>query len=263
MFIDDTGEVDNAATNDDERRFASITGVIFEWGHYYHTFVPNFRDLRSKHFGLNKNNKPPVLQRRAILGKEGKFSALDNTNNKRKWDADCLQMYRQHNYHVITVCIDKVAFYFRYPKWREEIYLLLIQNALERYYYFLKSRKGVGDVMAEAIGLKPDRALSARYERVYQNGTLDLKAAELQSVLTSKEIKIKPKKDDIAGLQLADLLAKPSFDHCRSIYADVPAPRGFVSSICAIMEDEKYYRQTNGQIDGYGRIWRPRIKTAP
>ena len=40
MSIDDTGEVENAATNVPTRRFASITGVIFEWGYYHRTFDP-------------------------------------------------------------------------------------------------------------------------------------------------------------------------------------------------------------------------------
>ncbi len=263
MFIDDTGEVDNAATNDDQRRFASITGVIFEWKHYYHTFVPKFRDLRSLHFGLTKHNRPPILQRRAIIGREGKFVVLKEAANEAKWNADSLQMYKTYDYKVVTVCIDKVAFYYHHPGWRNKIYLLLIQNAIERYYYFLKSMNGCGDVMAESLGPNPDQSLKARYQRVYENGTEHLSDADLHSVLTSKEIKIKRKKDDIAGLQLADLLAKPSFDKCRSIYTGAPSPRGFVSSLCDILENEKYYRLATGKIDGVGRIWRPRIKTAP
>src|ERR1051326_1635329 len=92
MFVDDTGEVDNAATNQDERRFASITGVIFEWGHYYHAFVPKFRDLRQLHFGLTRNGTPPILHRRALITAEGKFSTLKNARSRERWDTDCLDM---------------------------------------------------------------------------------------------------------------------------------------------------------------------------
>lgn len=257
MFIDDTGEVDNAATNDDRRRFASITGIIFEWGHYYHEYVPALFELRRKHFGLGKSGKPPILHRRSLIVGAGKFSVLKEDENRAKWNADCLNMYGQFSYTVITVCIDKVAFYFKHPNWREEVYLLLIQNAIERYYYFLASNNGIGDVLAESVGDKPDKALRARYQRVYLHGTPHISEQKLQSVLSSKEIKIKPKTDDLAGLQLADLIAKPSFDYCRLIYTNVGQQSEFTKSLSQILEHQKYYRQAN-RVDGRGRIWRPK-----
>jgi hypothetical protein len=256
MFIDDTGEVDNAATNNVERRFASITGVIFDLDYYTATFDASFRALKFRSFGNTKKGRPPIVHRRALIDASGAFVRLKEGDHRARWDSACLDMYDRAQYTLVTVCVDKVAFYYKHPAWTGEIYTLLVENAIERYWYFLRSVDGIGDVMAESIG-KPDLALKARYAHVYVHGTYHIPADRLQHLLTSKEIKIKPKSDDISGLQMADLLAKGCFDHCRHIYAGGPAQRGFSAEVSAIIEAKKYYRDSSGNPHRYGRIWRP------
>ncbi len=259
MFIDDTGEVDNAATNQVERRFASITGVIFDLDYYHSRFDASFRELKFRQFGLTKKGRPPILHRRALIDASGAFRCLHDGGMRQEWDRRCLLMYERATYQVVTACVDKVAFYYHHPNWEGEIYTLLVQNAIERYWYFLRHMDGTGDVMAESVG-KPDLALKARYAHVYLNGTEYIPAEKIQSRLTSKEIKIKPKSDDISGLQMADLLAKTSFDNCRHRYTGTPAPQGFSAGVAALLEEQKYYRDAKGNPDKYGRMWRPKLR---
>lgn len=259
MFIDDTGEVDNAATNQVERRFASITGVIFDLDYYHATFDASFRELKFRQFGNTKKGRPPIMHRRALIDASGAFACLGEPEARKAWDGACLDMYRRARYHAITVCVDKVGFYYRHPDWQGEIYTLLVQNAVERYWYFLRNMGGTGDVMAESIG-KPDLTLKARYALAYENGTDHISPDKIQRLFSSKEIKIKPKSDDISGLQMADLLAKVSFDHCRHIYAGGPAQIGFSAEVAKLIEAEKYYRDAKGNPDKYGRVWRPQTK---
>ncbi|MCP4361202.1 MAG: hypothetical protein GY796_24605 [Chloroflexi bacterium] len=61
--------------------------------------------------------------------------------------------------------------------------------------------------MIEARGTKPDQRLAASFRRMFQNGTDYLPGELMKARLTSKELKIKNKKANIAGLQLADMLA--------------------------------------------------------
>ena len=257
MFIDDTGEVDNAATNQPERRFASITGVIFDLDYYHATFDASFRKVKFGQFGDTSKGRPPILHRRALIDASGAFVCLQNPDTRKAWDDRCLDMYSRAEYHVITTSVDKVAFYYHHPAWNGEIYSMLVQNAIERYWYFLRSHDGVGDVMAESIG-KPDLALKARYSAAFDKGTEHISADKIQHRLTSREIKIKPKSDDISGLQMADLLAKSSFDHCRCLYAKGDKQAGFSAKVSAVLEAQKYYRDENGNPHGYGRVWRPK-----
>jgi len=64
--------------------------------------------------------------------------------------------------------------------------------------------------MAESRGGKEDRRLKLSFRRLWEKGTDYVSFKLFQSVFTSRELKVKPKANNIAGLQLADLLAHPS-----------------------------------------------------
>lgn len=63
--------------------------------------------------------------------------------------------------------------------------------------------------MAESRGGHEDCLLKDSYARVYERGAWVKGATFFQQALTSKELKVKPKSANIAGLRLADLLANP------------------------------------------------------
>ena len=64
--------------------------------------------------------------------------------------------------------------------------------------------------MAEGRGGQEDMKLKRVYHEVWEQGTYYISAQKFQKALTSKELKVKYKDHNIAGLQLADLLAHPS-----------------------------------------------------
>jgi hypothetical protein len=64
--------------------------------------------------------------------------------------------------------------------------------------------------MAESRGGKEDMRLKASFERLWGSGTDYVKPEQFQEALTSRQLKVKTKANNIAGLQLADLLAHPS-----------------------------------------------------
>lgn len=166
-------------------------------------------------------------------------------------------MYERAQYTVIAVCVDKVEFYAQHPNWQGSFYNVLVGNAIERYFYFLRNSGGTGDVMVEAINADLDDELKELYREFYADGTDHIPANRLQPVLSSNEIKIQPKANDIAGLQLADLLASTCFSHCKRVYAEGPDYDPFAMRVADLMEQEKFYRNRHGNPHGYGRIWRP------
>jgi hypothetical protein len=72
--------------------------------------------------------------------------------------------------------------------------------------------------MIENRGGKEDMQLKEAFVQIYEKGTHNLEATSLQEHLTSRQIKIKPKVANIAGLQLADLLAFPCNRHILKHY---------------------------------------------
>jgi hypothetical protein len=52
--------------------------------------------------------------------------------------------------------------------------------------------------------------LKSSFARLWKDGTEYVAPDYFQKVLTSKQLKVKPKTNNISGLQLADLIAHPS-----------------------------------------------------
>jgi hypothetical protein len=259
MFVDDTGDVTPSTTNDPKTRFASLTGVIFERDYLISTFEPGWRKLVGRTFGTDDDGNPPVLHRRKMISppKEGPFACLHDDATRSKWNASCLDMMTRASYTVITISLDKVAFYYHHPKATLDVYETLFQNIVERYFYFLRTN-GTGDVVVEAQNSSTDQAIKERFRKAIEGGTEHISSDKLQSVFESREIKIVPKKRGVIGLQMSDLLARPAFAHCRAMHTnDTSDLAGFAREIAPILENYKFYRDDEGKPDGYGRVWRP------
>lgn len=127
---------------------------------------------------------------------------------------------------------------------------------LERYCGFLNFYNAHGDIMAESRGGKEDTELNAGYRHVLASGTQWRGCGFFQGVLTAKELKLKPKAANIAGLQLADILAHP----CKQeiLYENgrvMTRGKVFGAEICRAIED-KYNRQVyRGRVEGHGMVF--------
>ena len=74
--------------------------------------------------------------------------------------------------------------------------------------------------------------------------------------MTSHDIKIRPKVANIAGLQLADLLAHPVKMHCLHERGVIPQPREGFGRVLVSESMAKFNRQVyQNRIDGYGRVY--------
>lgn len=91
---------------------------------------------------------------------------------------------------------------------------------------------------------------------MYENGTWRYRQSFFQSVLTSHELKLKQKTANIAGLQLADLLAHPMrvdvlIDQSRDGCEDGAFGHQVRQVIAA-----KYYRNpVDKLVAGYGKVF--------
>nr|WP_269584805.1 DUF3800 domain-containing protein [Roseibium sp. Sym1] len=257
MFIDDTGNVNSKTDEHPQNRYAGIVGAIMNLDYVYTRFEPSFDKLRRKFFCDNDDEPMPILHLRRMKKAEGRFHQLKDKDFRAEWEKYCFRMYERAQYTVIAVCVDKLRFLELHENWDGNFYRLLVGNAIERYFYFLKNSGGDGDVMCEATNPNLDNNLKELYREFYHDGSDHIKAHALQSRLSTNEIKIQPKSDDIRGLQLADMLASTSFSHCKRIYADGPDYDAFAMKVADVLERDKFYRDRHGNPHGYGRIWRP------
>ena len=180
---------------------------------------------------------------------------LRNPEVKEQFNEALLSALTHWEYQVITVVIDKKEHRDRYEVWHYHPYHYCLSILLERFVLFLRHNGYSGDVMVEARGGREDKKLKDSYIQLYRHGTDYIPPERWQERLTSRELKVKPKKANIAGLQLADLIAHPSR---REILIEnqllVDNRLVFGDQISAILRQNKYYRHAQtGQISGYGK----------
>lgn len=264
IYMDDSGNVGAATTNAPELRYGSVTAVILPTEYLDNTFDISLPAVAEKHFGLDEDGLPCRIHRRVLAGRpppEGPFAVLADPEKRSAWDADVLRMFERAQYTVITACVDKVAWYWRYPNWRGDFYEVLVAAVLERCFYFLKNRNATAEAFIEhKNGPSNDRVTSA-FERQFIDGFDRIPAASVAKVFSCRSLGIIQKRDRVPGCQLADLIAGPATHHIRALNgAGDPVQGDFTAKLVKLLDEKKFYREGSGPLDGYGRIWRPKGK---
>lgn len=255
LYIDESGDHTYSGIDEPEKRYLGITGVIFESEYYRNAFHQQFEDFKQKHFP-HSPDEPVILHRKELIGRHGSFWRLRDINNEKAFNEDFLKMLQEKDYLVISVVIDKKAHVDRYGAAALHPYHYCLVAMLERYCGFLNFFNAQGDVMAESRGGKEDMQLKEAYQRVYESGTQFREPTFFQKTLTSKEIKVKPKSANIAGLQLADLLAHP----CKNEILFEQKRIGkwdevFGTKVCQCVSG-KYNRHVfKNRVQGYGKVF--------
>ncbi|MCL4488960.1 MAG: DUF3800 domain-containing protein [Chloroflexi bacterium] len=204
---------------------------------------------------LTHAGEPVIFHRKELVNKRYPFDPLLDPETERRFNLALLTALARWEYVVITVVIDKRAHRDQYQVWHYHPYHYCLSVLLERFVLFLHYGGHRGDVMVEGRGSKEDSKLKDSYSRLYARGTDNVPPERWQERLTSRELKIKLKSANIAGLQLADLIAHPSRREMLIEHGLVTDERDvFGDEICAILRQSKYHRnRRTGQIEGYGK----------
>lgn len=257
MFVDEVGHPDLRASVDVNQRYLSLTGIIFDL-EYHDGFVgPLLERFKAHHFAPLATGKPIILHRKELLNKNYPFECLRDPEKEAVFNRHLLWMLNKLDYVVISATIDKLEHLNRYSVWHHHPYHYCQEVLLERFAMWLNRRGQVGDVYAESRGRREDRLLKKAFRYIYNNGTPHMRSSEFQRCLREKEVKLYKKAANLAGLQLADLIAHPSFKTMLARQNRQSLPENFGGQIGKILEDKKYDRSPWGKIEGYGRKWLP------
>ncbi len=256
LYIDEVGNSDLGSSTDPNHRYLSLTGVILEIEHDSLVVTPAIEELKRTYFD-SSSNAPIILHRKELMNKNYPFESLRDPKTEQSFNKSLLGLLQNLDYAVITVIIDKLEHNRRYHRWHFDPYHYCLTAMVERYARWLQKMKAEGDVIAESRGKQDDQRLKASFERIYISGSDFVESTVFASHLTSRQLKVKTKRTNISGLQLADLIAHPSFRGALARRDNRPLPDTFGGKIEEIIESSKYIRSYSGQIDGYGRKWLP------
>ena len=256
MYIDEVGNSDLGASLDPNHRYLSLTGVIVSLDYVGATLQPAIEGLKQRYFGSHPD-EPLTLHRKELVNQRPPFAALRDPTVRIAFDGELMDLIQSLDYVVITSVIDKLEHLNRYHQWALDPYHYCLTVLLERYALWLGERNLRGDVMAESRGKREDSRLKAEFGRIYAGGTANIAHATFVARFTSSQLKVKPKTANVAGLQLADLIAHPSFIATKAHRDGVPLPPNFGGQVALILEASKYRRRYDGLIVGYGTKWLP------
>jgi len=256
LYVDEVGTDDLTHLEQDNHRFLSLTGLAMQVPHARDQLKPKFDWIKTTIFNHDPD-EPLIFHRSDIVQRKRAFGVLNDDTKRDLFDRSIIRSMEGTDYRVISALIDKLGM-MRQPRWENQHpYHYLMEILVEKYTQFLERHKAIGDIMPEGRKGKKDAALQAAFEKVMAEGTYYVSASRMNAAIPFKDLKFRYKPQNVAGLQLCDLLAHPSHMLMRGKMNHDVELGDFCQKVGTILWDQKYDRGSNGSILGYGMKWLP------
>jgi hypothetical protein len=245
IYIDEVGNPDLESSDDPNHRFLSLTGVILELEYVERVVHPQMEDLKKKYFRYHPD-EPVIFHRKDLIRGTAPFDTLKDEEIRQRFDNELLDLLKTWNYTIVSVCLDKKKHKQQYATWRYDPYHYCLAILLERFVFFLEQHDSRGDVLAESRGGKEDVRLKKAFRRLWEKGTDYIAPETFQHYLTSCELKVKPKANNISGLQIADIIAHPSRNEIlnENGFSEI-AIAPYAKRIIEVLQSKYYRREEN------------------
>ena len=199
VYVDESGD-HNLKNIDPNYPIFVLAFCVFHKKYYSHEVVPTLQQFKFKHFG----HDVVVLHEHEIRKEKYPFNFFRSKNERIQFLGELTTIIEQSNF-ILTCCvIDKKSLLNRYTE-PENPYHLALNFGLERVYKFLIEKNQYNlttHVVVEERGKKEDDELELEFRRICDGGNYFNKQLPFS-------IKFANKKTNSAGLQLADLFARP------------------------------------------------------
>lgn len=257
LYLDEAGDHTYIDLEYVSHRYLGLLGCIFERATDYQKAADELEKLKQVYWPKPDPDRPVIFHREEMVNCKRYFSLFKNEEIKNKFDSDLIDYIKRRNFVIINVVLDKKSHVNKY-KHPLNPYEYCLTAMLERYCGWLKMKKNFGDVLAESRGGIEDRQLKAVYKKIYHRGTYHRADPTFFSgTLSSCEIKIKPKITNIAGLQIADILAYPLKE--KIFYERGVRKNNFIGTfnerIFNAVKDKYNKQMFTSRVSGYGEVF--------
>ncbi len=204
LFIDESGDHGLSTVNPDFPVFL-LCGVLIV-ADEYKNIRQSFNKIKQTLWGC----KEVIFHSRDIRKCEKEFSVLFDLE-KKKWFYDNVNTaIVNHAFTVIASAIKKETYIQRFGRLSNDVYELALSFIIERAVFFLDDVKQTDkelEIVIEKRGKREDKNLDEHFQRLIARGTGIVTSYRLTDY--ALKITFKSKKENINGLQLADLVAYP------------------------------------------------------
>lgn len=199
VYVDESG--DHGMQNlDPNYPLFVLAFCIFHKKHYSEFVVSQLQLFKFKHFGHDL----VVLHEREIRKEKPPFNIFKGRDERMTFLDGLSEVIEQSRFVLVTCVIEKEKLKQKYVN-PSNPYHLALEFGLERIYRYLKEKNNhekLTHIVVEQRGKKEDDELELEFRRIC-DGSNSLK------MRLPFEVKFANKKTNSAGLQLADLVARP------------------------------------------------------
>lgn len=210
LFIDECGD-HNLAKFDPIFPAFTLCGILVSRQNLS-VLNKSFEDLKTDIFG----SKDAIIHSVDIRKWRGNFSILADETLRIRFFEGIEKILCQHGVYVIVSCtiLKEQLHKFCVRGEENDVYGLSLSYLIERSIFCVDNINGESSeisIVVERRGKKEDKKLLNYYNGLRNHGTKWIKAERLRARITN--FGFKNKKDNIIGLQIADLIAYPVTIH--------------------------------------------------
>lgn len=208
MYIDESGDHAYKHADNLDVRYLGLTGVLILKDYYDKQIQPELEELKRHIFKYDPDD-PPILVRSMIKHRKSWFYVLQDETLNEQWEDEItnfmqgLKRYAQ----VFTVVIDKKEHLENYPVQTFDPYAYSLSVLLNRSRGFLVKGHWKADILVEARGKVEDQQIVKAYMGLRTTGSLYGDGDYYKKAYPAETLMLKRKETNIAGLQLADIIA--------------------------------------------------------
>ena len=233
VFVDESGDHSLEAIDSDYPVF-TLDFCIFRKDHYTNVVVPKVQAFKFEHFG----HDIVVLHERDIRKQNPPFVFLKDREKRDAFMNGLNGLIDEADFTIVATVIHKQRHTRTYVS-STNPYELALLFCMERAYAFLRDRRQharITHIVVERRGKREDDELELAFRRIRDG-------ANHRGAMPGFEIVFADKRINSAGLQLADLTARPIGRHVM----DPVQPNRAWDII-----ERKLHRNPAGKIDGWG-----------
>ncbi len=189
------------------------------------------------------NTANVILHSREIRKCEGAFQILFDLNIKKNFYQELNAILAEADYRLIASAVNKEEHIKKYGKGARDPYALSLSFIVERMIFCLDTKDSNSEVklFAEQRGRREDSNLLAHFNSLADRGTYFVTVERMKQRV--KSFSFRNKRENVVGLQIADLCAYPLARHLLS-----PEEPYIPFKII----EEKIYCDNKGDYNGWG-----------
>ncbi len=241
LFLDESGD-HNLSVIDPQYPMFVLGGVIMEVDYAKGALTDALNDFKRRMLGRSDI----VLHTADIIRNRNGFERMKDAGFRAEFLDGLNALMRGADYRVVACSVHKTAHLARYGFGALDPYMLSLNVLVERFCLDVGNVARGGIIVAEKRDPVLDRGLDLAWLNLKINGTRFVQAHDIDHRMTN--LALRAKADNIAGLQLADLVVSPIGRHVL----------GKPDREDWRIVESKFRRSPQGKIEGYGLVCLPK-----